>query len=767
MQRVGFIKFGWEGWKIRLFLCAVALGALVGLGEVGAPLDNLMRDIRSQQTRSAPSGQIVVVAIDDKSIARLGRWPWPRQYHARMLNKLRDAGAAQVLVDIDFSSRSEPRQDRLLADALAAAPGRVTLPVQISVDPYSNERSDVLPIRQFRDRSELGTINNRFNFRGEIRDMPYALEIAGKVYPSYASLMSGVTGRADEWFPLDFSIDPRRTPTVSAADLLLEDFDPETVRDKIVIIGTTSMHIGDIAPAPGYGLLPGVYIHVMGAETLKAGRPVLGGWLIPYVVAILAVVGLLATRRDFWAAFGSLAAVSIAVLAQSLLEEVSIRIDITPALLVLLIVSGSTSWSILRKLYTGRGSRNAASGLPNLNVLRQDDHDRDLPLVVAKVHNFAEIASAFAASEHDVLIKQISDRLALVAHSRLHQSDDGIFAWLDDEETETSLRSLNTLYEVFRRPMIVLGTPVDVSITFGIDTRTDQSITSRLGSAVVAADEAFRSGMKWKECDQTQLAQTARKLSLMGQLDRAMANEEVWIAFQPKLDIATDRIIGAEALVRWDHFSSGEIDPLDFILAAERSGRIAELTDYVLVRALEATAKLRRAGIEFNMAVNLSGMLIDNKHLSTNVAKRLAAYGVLPDQLTLEITETAALAGHGGASRTLAKLRDMGVEIAIDDYGTGLSTLEYLKRIPATELKIDKSFIQAIDHSEADRLMVQSTINLAHSLGRKVVAEGVERPETLARLRVMGCDVAQGYLISRPLPYDRLEKLLVKHRRAA
>ena len=766
MQRAGGLKFGWERWKLRLFLCALILGALAGLGNLGEPAEDWMRDLRNLARRHQASGQVVIVAIDDPSIRELSRWPWPRRYHGELVRNLTDAGASHIYFDVDFSSTAD--DDDIFEKALAESKRKVTLPAHFVIDPSSGHRSDLLPIPRLQKWVDLATINVRHNYRGQVKMLAYSLEVHGKRYPSFAAAIAGRSPSNQGWFPIDYSIDPRSIPKLSAAAVIRGESTGVDLRGKTVVIGTSSRQVGDTYMLPGYGLLPGVYLHAVGAETLLKGNPVLLGWFPAFAIAGVLMACLLSLRRTAVGAVGAAGAALCVIACQGVLEERLIFTDSFPALFGLLLTAITLGWSSLRQFYTGRGSRNSASGLPNLNVLRQGENNPELPLVVAKVHNYAEIASAFTSGGQDALVKQIADRLALVSpQSRLYQSDDGIFAWFDDEETETAHRSPNTLYDLFRRPMLVLGTPVDVSVTFGIDGRIDQPVETRLGSAIVAADDVLQSGLKWKECDQTQLAQTARKLSLMGQLDRAMANEEIWIAFQPKLDIATDQIIGAEALVRWDHFDNGEIEPLDFILAAERSGRIAELTDYVLIRALDATAKLRRAGIDFSMAVNLSGMLIDSKHLSATISKRLAAYGVLPEQLTLEITETAALAGHGGNSRTLAKLREMGVEVAIDDYGTGLSTLQYLKRIPATELKIDKSFIQAIDHSEADRLMVQSTINLAHSLGRKVVAEGVERRETLDRLRAMECDIAQGYLISRPLPYDRLEKLLVKRRRAA
>jgi EAL domain-containing protein (putative c-di-GMP-specific phosphodiesterase class I) len=165
------------------------------------------------------------------------------------------------------------------------------------------------------------------------------------------------------------------------------------------------------------------------------------------------------------------------------------------------------------------------------------------------------------------------------------------------------------------------------------------------------------------------------------------------------------------------------------------------------------------------MAVNLSARLLEDKGFTLRLSAMLARHGLAPDHLTLELTETAALTGNGEGLDMITRLRDLGINIAIDDYGTGLSTLDYLKKIPATEIKIDQSFVKGIADNRSDRLMVQSTIGLAHSLGRKVVAEGVEHRDILDLLIGMGCDIAQGFAIGRPMSLDSLTKRIASDRK--
>jgi EAL domain-containing protein (putative c-di-GMP-specific phosphodiesterase class I) len=324
---------------------------------------------------------------------------------------------------------------------------------------------------------------------------------------------------------------------------------------------------------------------------------------------------------------------------------------------------------------------------------------------------------------------------------------------------------LEALYALFRNPARIGRLSMDLTIAFGVEVGSGRSIASRLARALVAADEAAHDGLKWKYHNPETLEDASWKLSILSQLDEAIDRGEVWVAYQPKLDLATRRITGAEALARWTHPEKGPIAASEFVTAAEQHDRIGKLTDFVLEKAVGAAAQINKRGANFEIAVNLSARLLSDQGFTLRLSALLARHGLAPHHLTLELTETAALGGSGEGLDMIVRLRDLGVNIAIDDYGTGLSTLEYLKKIPATEIKIDQSFVRGIADNRSDRLMVQSTIGLAHSLGRKVVAEGVEDREILDLLVEMSCDVAQGFSIGRPMSLDGLTKRLAADRK--
>jgi EAL domain-containing protein (putative c-di-GMP-specific phosphodiesterase class I)/CHASE2 domain-containing sensor protein len=744
--------------RARILIWATLAGLVFGAIELGQPLDDLLRGSRNLVRKHDASGDIVIVAIDDRSMQRLDKWPWPRRYHAKLADTLHRQGAKRIMFDVVFSSSTDAREDAVFAETLARMGRQVTLAIRFVIDPVTGARTENFPIPAFRRHVDLANINFRYNPYGNVWKLPYALDYQGRAYPSLAAALAGVSGASNEVFTIDYGIDARSIPVISAADVIEGRISPSQVAGKNIVIGTTSLELGDLYFVPGYGRMSGVYLHALGAETLKAGTPVELGWLVPFLVALMLAAACLFTRsvRVLLSVLGAGSACFLLVPLP--LESRLIFIDILPALFLLLSVGGSFAWSSFKHSYRVRGTINTVSGLPNLNALRLEKGGRDSTLIAVRIQNYAQVASALPAEEEKALVEQIAGRLTIgAATQKIYQGDEGIFAWLADQATTRSIgEHLDALHRLFRSPVIIAGNQVDLTVTFGFDAESERSLANRLGSALVAADEAATEGLRWKEYDATKLKDAAWKLSLLSQLDGAIESGDLWIAYQPKLDLATKTIVGAEALVRWTHPEKGPISPVEFILAAEQSDRIEKLTSYVLDGAVAAAVAVNKRGIPFQVSVNLSARLIDNPSLVSSVTELLEKHGLPPHRLTLEITETAALTTSGSSLGALLELRYIGVDISIDDYGTGMSTLDYLKRIPATEIKIDKSFVQAIEKSHSDKLLVHSTIQLAHSLGQKVVAEGVEDPETLRALEKMGCDLAQGYLIGRPMNFRSL-----------
>jgi EAL domain-containing protein (putative c-di-GMP-specific phosphodiesterase class I) len=248
--------------------------------------------------------------------------------------------------------------------------------------------------------------------------------------------------------------------------------------------------------------------------------------------------------------------------------------------------------------------------------------------------------------------------------------------------------------------------------------------------------------------------QRARRLTLMGDLRSAIDRDQLLLYCQPKVHMASGRICGAEALVRWRHGEHGMISPGEFVALAEQTGLITPLTSWVLEAAFRQRHVWHEQGFEQPLAVNLSVRDLRDPKLLDRVRGLFSTWGTHPDWMQFEITESALMDDPDGVIETLRKLKGLGVKLAVDDFGTGYSSLAYLQRMPVDSVKIDQAFVRRMVNDEDSAKIVRSTIELTHSLEMQAIAEGVESEELWQRLAALGCDACQGYYVGRPLPAD-------------
>ena len=745
-------------WKLLVWT-AVA-GLIFGLIGFGQLAEDLLRTGRNSLHWHKASSDIVLVKIDEQSLREIGRWPWPRRDFAKITDTLTRAGAKSIFFDLTFDDPTNPSDDRMFGESIRRS-GRVYVPVRTRSGPLGQTEVGADSLPEFMKGAKLGNISARYNYQNAVWQLPFAFSMGNQAIPSYAALLAGKSGPAGREFPVDYSIDPQSIPTISATALLKGEVPPDAIRGRQIVIGWTTESLGDQYFIPGTGKMGGAYIQIIGAETLKSGNPIYLAWiplfLLSLGIATAAVRMRKPSRQILLLGGGAL----VLLFGPAALEARLIYLDITPGLFVVLVTSSALFWRRFRV----RGLVNPVSNLPNLNALRANGDGRKQALIAARVFNYDEIIATLPPGGERQLVDQIVARLRVGAPNRtLYQGDGGIFGWFEEPQAPFG-NHLDALYSMFRNPARVRGLSIDVSIAFGVEVGSGRSLANRLASALVAAEEAAHDGLKWKYHDPESLENASWKLSILSQLDEAIDRGEVWVAYQPKLDIAKRRIVGAEALARWTHPEKGPIAASEFVAAAEQHNRIGKLTDFVLEKAVAAAAQFNKRESDFNVAVNLSARLLTDKGFTLRLSALLARHGLAPNRLTLELTETAALADSGDGLDMINRLCDLGVNIAIDDYGTGQSTLEYLKKIPANEIKIDQSFVKSIVDNRSDRLMVQSTIALAHSLGRKVVAEGVEHRDILDVLVELECDVAQGFAVGRPMSLDSLTKRIASGRK--
>lgn len=303
---------------------------------------------------------------------------------------------------------------------------------------------------------------------------------------------------------------------------------------------------------------------------------------------------------------------------------------------------------------------------------------------------------------------------------------------------------------------------IDLGASLGLSLYPSQCTDARglIRCADIAMYVAKRSGKGHALYAPDQEHTDRSDLSLKSELREAIQSDQLSLFYQPQIDHRSQHVAGLEALVRWNHPQRGFLAPDKFITLAEDAGLIGPLTYWVLRTALTQLAALHRQGHDLTMAVNLSARSLHDMKLPARILALLTESGVAPEDLTLEITESAVMANPSDGLTILTELDRMGVTLAIDDFGTGYSSLAYLKRLPVDKLKIDKSFVMDMEMNENDAVIVRSTIDLAHNLGLKVTAEGVETQDAWDTLGILGCDCSQGYFMGKPMPAEKLEAWL-------
>jgi diguanylate cyclase (GGDEF)-like protein len=423
----------------------------------------------------------------------------------------------------------------------------------------------------------------------------------------------------------------------------------------------------------------------------------------------------------------------------------------------------------------------ALTGLPNRKLLQNRaaqalaDAVRDghtAAVLIIDLDRFKEVNDTLGHHVGDELLKQVGRRLDDVLRpgdtvARLGGDE---FAILLPE-----IRDVSVAADVADRIRLTLAVPFDLNgLTFELEGSIGIALCPEDGTDIdllmqradVAMYLAKETRARWERYSAERDRNSPERLGMLGDLRRALEDGELVLHYQPKADLRTGDIVGVEALVRWRHRRRGLIFPDEFIPMAEQSGLIHSITSCVIDAGLSQLAEWRRDGLVLQLAINVSVRDLHDPRFVEQVKMALERFAIPSSQLVLEITEGVVMADPERVLLTLNALNGLGVRLSLDDFGAGYSSLTYLKRLPVSEIKIDKSFVMRMDVDEDDARIVRSTIDLGQGLGLRVVAEGVETAQAWARLARLGCDIAQGYFLSRPIPGDELAQFVTRHREA-
>ncbi len=417
------------------------------------------------------------------------------------------------------------------------------------------------------------------------------------------------------------------------------------------------------------------------------------------------------------------------------------------------------------------GHFDAVTGLPNRSRLLEDvealvtrgqENASPLALLTLGLTHFDTVLTTLGHRHADKLRELVAARLRslLAPDEQTYDLGSGMFTVpLPSGDDTRALELSDSFRRALQDPILIENVPVLSGGLCGIGRYPDHGSDARavLRASVAALREAERLGLPYAIYDERNDQARRRVASLLPDLHQALrTGDQLALHYQPKLKLDTGLCIGVEALIRWTHPERGPIPPGQFIGLAEKTALIGPLTEWVLAAALRQLAVWKRDGIGLSIAINASVRNLEDPAFPVIVADRLAHYGVDPSRLEIEITESALMSAPDRVRLALNELRGLGVSVALDDFGTGHSSLTYLRDLPANTLKLDRSYLRNLRTDHKSRLIVRSTIETAHELGFRVVAEGIEDRESYERLGDLACDIGQGFYICRPLPAAEL-----------
>ena len=410
---------------------------------------------------------------------------------------------------------------------------------------------------------------------------------------------------------------------------------------------------------------------------------------------------------------------------------------------------------------TGLANRERFRVVVQERVAEAEHSERGFAVMLMDLDRFKEINDTLGHHYGDVLLRDLGPRLVTAIGpdgliARLGGDEFGVLPPPGTHDVAVLEKVIGRLTECVNEPFAVDELSLEVGASIGVarypDDGDDSHALMRCADIAMYAAKEAQCDYKVYAAEQNQ--HSVRRLSVLSDIRRALASDEIVVHYQPIIDLDDLSVRGAEGLVRWQHPELGLIPPGAFVQTVEQTGLIGPLTRRVLEHSIAECAAWHRDGRDLSVAVNLSVRNLLDRDLPMEIERLLTAYSLPAWALQLEITESMIMSDPDRALTTVTRLSDLGVRLSVDDFGTGYSSLANLRRLPINELKIDRSFVSPMLRDESDLIIVRSTINLGHDLGLRIIAEGVEDGATLERLARLGCDLAQGYHLSRPMPSD-------------
>jgi len=758
--------------------CLIGCLTLVVFSFSGASvsLDNNLASARMNALSLAPSGTVTIVTIDAESISKAGEWPWPRERFAQALDNLNAAGAGMIALDVDFSARSSPEGDAALVQAVQDNAGWIALPAFLQRD----YRQSNTPFGELAENAVIASVNVELSRDGRLRKYRRGFVHEGKYIPTLGGLLAGAEPSDTRAFMIDYGIDADQIDTISFDDVLHNRFDPKLIAGRSVVIGATALELGDLLSTPHSPAMPGVYVHALGYESLVQNRALTSPSKLPMLIlgmALLMITSVVARHTPLRQLFGIHVLVMSSVLVIPFIIQNFFPISINTSSLIFALGWSSAAgiWNAFSRhkralleqesnYLTYMAEHDSETGMPNrrsmlaaLTDLHRTDPEASILVVTFGIRRFGELRGAIGYTNAKTLIRSAAERLyetgTGLTHYHLGASVLGTLIRVGDQDSVD--KCIDDVRSALQHTIVVAGQSLHIELSAGvamIASKTDDEETA-LSRASLSLDHARRTRRDLVRWGEAQFEDPQLRLALLTEVNAGLDRDEFHLVYQPKICTRSHEIVGVEALMRWNHPAFGQIAPDSFITVAEKTGAIDKLTLWAIKQAIRDQSTMRRMGVDAAIAVNMSARSLLEIDFCRQLAETINQSGAT---IAIEITETAVMEQPELAICSANAFRDAGIKLAIDDYGAGQSSIAYLKRLPADELKLDRSMISDVRDSQRDRMILKSTFDLAHALGMRVVCEGVEDEATYDALKALGCDAIQGYLTGRPMAVDKL-----------
>lgn len=799
------------GILLLVVTCALSIG--LSNNRLIERLDLLIYDFLLPYDAPPMHSDIVIAAVDDASIAELGPWPWPRRVHAELLDKLTQAQVKAVAFDFLFSEPRSTADDQAFADALRRN-GKSVLVVAPNMETRHSLITELLPIPKLAaEAAAIGHVDLELDIDGGNRSFFLYGGLNAPHWPGVAIALLQVSGATDllanippakltqgrGWVRsqlrhIPFTDNNNTAQQYSIADIIKQRVPPELLEGKFIVVGSTSTGLGDMVAVPqmhAHERVPEVTIIALQLNGILQQRLItsLNHWQnisIGLLLLLIATISIIVTPTRF--APLTLVTNGLVILCCSAYLLWFSKLWFAPANTLIFLVFAWSTWNLWRLLVEEKltstllqriehqNRYHGTTGLPNQRMLEealrrlttQSTTQNYAALFVIHIDWPKSSSAIVGQATGDMLLRSVAEKIQDRGDSlcfTAHLSGDDFAMLLTDQPDHQAITELGeALVEEFQSPVKIAGDEVVVSPCIGTSiwpTDGDKGLTL-LHNAYTALFKARLDGSHGICSFSPDIDSEIRQRTQIEQkMLSALAIGEFEVHYQPQISTATGEIVGAEALLRWNSPTLGSVSPTAFIPVAENSNAILKLGEWVLQKACEDLAKLIAEGHKpIRFGVNVSPVQFTSPQLNDRVLASIEHAGIPPEFIELEVTESTLIDNLEQSIDAMQELRQAGVGISIDDFGTGFSSLSNLHNFPLSRLKIDKSFTEKLEHDCTSTEIVIAIITMAKSLNLKTIAEGVETHTQLQFLKDHGCEELQGFLYSKPVPFPELVKLV-------